>query len=83
MPSSPAEVATERPKPRQAADISDSTVYPVPFTDRRTRASSGKLFTPGRKREAGRIVLVGAITLLHWIALLPRWVLLSAVALGL
>jgi heavy metal translocating P-type ATPase len=41
------------------------------------------LLTSARRREAGRIVLVGLMTLLYWTGLLPRWLLFAAVALGL
>ena len=41
------------------------------------------LFTPHRRREAARIVLVGVLTLLYWRGLLPLQVLLGAVAIGL
>jgi heavy metal translocating P-type ATPase len=42
-----------------------------------------ELSTPARRREAGRIVLVGVIALSYWMALVPLWALLIAVAIGL
>jgi Zn2+/Cd2+-exporting ATPase len=45
--------------------------------------SDAPLFTPERTREAARILLVGALTLLYWQALVPLPVLLMTVAIGL
>jgi cation transport ATPase len=42
-----------------------------------------ELFTPARRREAGRIVLVGVIALSYWMALVPLWALLIAVVIDL
>lgn len=41
------------------------------------------LITPARRREIGRIVVVGIITLLYWQGVLPLAVLLAGVLLGL
>ena len=40
------------------------------------------LFTPARRREAARIVVVGMVTLLYWRSLLPFQLLLVAIAIG-
>ena len=41
------------------------------------------LFTPTRRREAARIVVVGILTLLYWRSVVPFPILLGALAVGL
>ena len=42
-----------------------------------------ELMTAARRRAIVRIVVVAAITFLHWRGVVPHWVLLSGIAVGL
>lgn len=50
---------------------------------RSTGPSFSELLTPARRLEAGRIVLVGIVTVLYWVGSLPLWALVGAVMFGL
>lgn len=79
MPSDPAGVIAGGLPPHVSGAGRAASVRPAPGD----HTSFGDLMTPGRRREAGRVVLVGVITLLYWLALLPPWLPFAAVAIGL
>ena len=49
----------------QRDQVQESRVRPV--------GSVAELLTPARRRELGRIALVGVVTLLYWVGILPLW----------
>src|SRR5215207_4179288 len=83
MPSNPNGVIAGRVPPPVSDEGHRAAVHGTVTDPGRPGGSFTALLTPARRREMGRIVLVGVITLLYSAAVLPLWMLLAAVMLGL